>query len=347
MRRNSLLWFGVSLLCLPLGQLPAQENSFDLKIPAGLPKMRIPNDNPLTAEKVELGKQLYFDKRLSQDNTVSCASCHDPAKGWSNAESFATGFQGQKGGRSAPTVVNSGYHFFQFWDGRAKHVEGQALGPIQNPIEMAMEMGPLVERLNTIPGYREQFQKVFKTDVTEEGIAKAIGAFERTLLAGDAPYDRYKAGDKTALSEGAERGMKIFFNKGHCSACHSGPLFTDGAFHNIGVGWSNENPDLGRFVESKLDGDKGSFRTPSLRDIVLTAPYMHDGSEATLEDVVEYYNKGGNKNPYLDEEIFPLNLTDQEKSDLVSFLKEGLTSSVYPKMDPPELPADPNPNAQK
>jgi cytochrome c peroxidase len=238
-------------------------------------------------------------------------------------------------------VVNSGYHFFQFWDGRAKHVEGQALGPIQNPIEMAMEMGPLVERLNKIPGYREQFQKVFQTDVTDEGIAKAIGAFERTLLAGDSPYDRFKAGDTSALSEAAQRGMHVFFNKAHCSACHAGPAVYRRAFHNIGVGWNKEDRDLGRFVESKLEGDTGAFRTPSLRDIARTAPYMHDGSEATLEDVVAYYSKGGNPNPYLDESIFPLNLTDQEKADLVTFLKEGLTSNVYPEVEPPELPPDP------
>jgi cytochrome c peroxidase len=340
MRRLSSPLLGVALLA-GLAATGAADESYELKYPAGLPKMKVPADNPLTAEKVELGKQLYFDKRLSQDNTVSCATCHDPEKGWSNADRFATGFKQQKGGRSAPTVVNSGYHFFQFWDGRAKHVEGQALGPIQNPIEMAMEMGPLVERLNKIPGYREQFQKVFKTDVTEEGVAKAIGAFERTLLAGDAPYDRFKAGDKSALSESAQRGMKVFFNKGHCSACHSGPLFTDGAFHNVGVGFNQANPDLGRYTETKLDGDKGAFRTPSLRDIALTAPYMHDGSEATLEAVVEYYNKGGNPNPFLDEEIYPLNLTDQEKADLVTFLKEGLASGAYPKVEQPELPPDP------
>ncbi len=340
MRRFAAAILGAAWLVGLTGLASAQEK-YELKIPAGLPKMRLPRDNPLTKEKIELGKQLYFDKRLSQDSSVSCASCHDPSKGWSNAAQFATGFQGQVGGRSSPTVVNAGYHFFQFWDGRAQHVEGQALGPIQNPIEMAMEMGNLVERLNAIPGYREQFQDVFGTGVTEEGIAKAIGAFERTLLAGDAPYDRYKAGDKDALSEAAQRGMEIFFNKGHCSACHPGPLFTDGGFHNVGVGWDKEEPDLGRFVSTNLEGDKGAFKTPMLRDIALTAPYMHDGSEATLEDVVEYYNKGGNKNPYLDEEIFPLNLTDQEKADLVTFLKEGLTSKVYPKIEPPQLPPDP------
>ncbi|MBW3599231.1 MAG: c-type cytochrome [Planctomycetes bacterium] len=340
MRRMIITAACVALFAGPAMRAPAQEE-YKLEIPAGLPKMRIPRDNPLTKEKVELGKQLYFDKRLSQDSTVSCASCHDPAKGWSNAERFATGFQKQQGGRNSPTVVNAGYHYFQFWDGRAKHVEGQALGPIQNPIEMAMEMGPLVERLNKIPGYREQFQEVFGTDVTEEGVAKAIGAFERTLLAGDAPYDRYEAGDEDALSESAKRGMDIFFNKAQCSGCHAGPLFTDGGFHNIGVSWDKEEPDLGRFTESNLEGDKGSFKTPGLRDVALTAPYMHDGSMATLEEVVEHYNKGGVKNPYLDEAIFPLNLTEQEKSDLVAFLKEGLTSTVYPQVKPPELPPDP------
>jgi cytochrome c peroxidase len=344
MRQTCFAMLAVAWVAACTIPAPAQDSdAYELQVPAGLPKMRMPADNPLTKAKVELGKQLYFDNRLSQDMTVSCATCHDPSKGWSNADRFATGFQGQKGGRSSPTVVNSGFHSFQFWDGRAKHVEGQALGPIQNPIEMAMELGPLVERLNKVPGYREQFQKVFGTDVTEEGIAKAVAAFERTLLAGDAPYDRFKAGDAKAMSESAQRGMKVFFNKGHCSACHAGPLFTDGAFHNLGVGWDKEEPDLGRFVVTKLEGDKGSFKTPGLRDIVLTAPYMHDGGLATLEDVIEYYNKGGTANPYLDEEIFPLNLSAQEKSDLAAFLKEGLTSTVYPKVEPPELPPDPEP----
>ena len=194
---------------------PAQE---PLTVPAGLPRMRIPSDNPVTAEKIELGKQLYFDPRLSSDNTVSCASCHDPAKGWSNGERFATGVGGQKGGRSAPTIVNSGYSYFQFWDGRAKQLEGQALGPIQNPIEMNLTLEEVVDKLNKIPGYKQQFQDIFGTDVTSDGIAKAIASFERTVLSGDAPYDRFKAGDSTALSESAQRGMKIFFNKGRCSA---------------------------------------------------------------------------------------------------------------------------------
>lgn len=315
----------------------AQED-FKLQTPLGLPKMRLPSDNPLTKAKIELGKQLFFDKRLSIDDTVSCSSCHDPKHGWSNNDRFATGFKGQQGGRSAPTVLNSGYFYFQFWDGRAKHVEGQALGPIENPIEMAMPLTQVVEKLNKIEGYKKQFQEVFNTDVTSENIAKAVGAFERTINSGNAPYDQFKAGDEDALSAAAKRGMDVFFNKANCSSCHSGPHFADGGFHNIGVGMDAEKPDLGRFTQTDLVGDKGSFKTPTLRDIARTAPYMHDGSIATLEDVVEYYNKGGIKNEFLDEELFALKLSDQQKKDLVTFLKEGLASEDYPLVEPPELP---------
>ena len=306
--------------------------------PLGLPKMRVPKDNELTEAKIELGKQLYFDPRLSRDDTVSCASCHDPAQGWSNGERFATGIRGQVGGRNAPTIINSGYFYFQFWDGRAKHVEGQALGPIQNPIEMDLTLPELEKKLNAVEGYRKQFQEVFGTDVTAENIAKAIGAFERTIVSGNAPYDQYEAGDEDALSPAAERGMEIFFGVGNCSACHAGPHFADGGFHNIGVGMDDDEPDVGRFSESSLSGDTGSFKTPTLREIARTAPYMHDGRFATLEEVVDYYDKGGTPNDYLDEELFPLELTDQQKSDLVAFLKEGLSSEDYPQVEPPELP---------
>lgn len=345
MNRTATL-FGGLLLLAPLASLATSQatnqasadEAYELQIPAGLPPMAIPKDNPLTAAKVELGKQLYFDPRLSRDNTVSCATCHDPEKGWSNGAAFATGVRGQVGGRSAPTIINAGYNYFQFWDGRAQHVEGQALGPIQNPIEMDLTLPELVEKLNGIAGYREQFQKVFGSDATESSIAQAIGAFERTVLSGDAPYDRFKAGDMGALSEAAQRGMKVFFNAAQCSACHSGPNFTDGAFHNIGVGIDQPEPDLGRFAHSNQEGDKGSFKTPTLREIARTAPYMHDGSLATLEDVVNYYDKGGTPNPQLDEEIYPLKLTPEQKADLVTFLKEGLSSASYPAIKPPKLP---------
>ena len=333
-----------SLLCLYLvGPFSAPphlqgQDAYELKIPAGLKSMRIPRDNPMTSEKVALGKQLYFDKRLSADKTVSCASCHDPAKGWSNDDAFATGIKGQKGGRSAPTIVNSGYQYFQFWDGRAHQLEGQALGPIQNPIEMGLSLEEMEKRLNGIEGYVAQFQKVFGSKPNSDGVAKAIAAFERTILSGNAPYDQYKAGDENALSEAAERGRQVFFNKAQCSACHAGPNFSDGGFHNIGIGMDGKEPDLGRFLVSKLEGDRGSFKTPTLREIGRTAPYMHDGSLKTLEAVVDYYDKGGNANPQLDEEIFPLKLSDQQKKDLVTFLKEALSSRDYPDVKPPRLP---------
>ncbi len=308
------------------------------KVPSGLPEVIHPADNPLTAEKVALGAQLYFDPRLSADNTVSCASCHDPAKGWSNGEAVATGVGGLKGGRSAPTILNTTYQSFQFWDGRAGTLEEQALGPIQNPIEMNLTLPEAVAKLNAIPGYKSQFKKVFGTEVTKEGIAKAIAAFERTVLSGDAPYDRFTAGDAKALSPAAERGRKLFFGAARCSSCHSGPNFTDNAFHNIGVGMAQEKPDVGRFEHSKIEGDTGSFKTPGLREIAKTAPYMHDGHLKTLEEVVEYYNKGGTPNGYLDEEIFELKLSKEQIADLVTFLKEGLSSKSYPLIKAPKLP---------
>ena len=311
------------------GTLPAHAAE-----PAGLPPVVHPKDNPSTPEKVLLGKQLYFDKRLSGDDSVSCATCHDPAKGFSNGEAVASGVGGLKGGRNSPTVLNSAYQKFQFWDGRAATLEEQALGPIQNPIEMKMTLDDVVGKLNKIEGYRTQFQQIFGTDVTSEGMAKAIAAYERTILSGNAPYDKYKAGQQDALSESALRGMKLFFGKANCSACHSGPNFTDNAFHNIGV----KSDDEGRAAISKIAGDKGAFKTPTVRDIARTGPYMHDGSLTTLEEVVEHYNKGGTPNEFLDEEIYALKLTDQEKADLLAFMKEGLASSEYPDHTAPELP---------
>ena len=313
----------IALFVLLTGVIPSTTTAedYELKIPLGLKRMRIPRDNPLSKTKIELGKQLYFDGRLSRDNTVSCASCHDPNKGWSNGARFATGIRGQVGGRSAPTIINAGYSYFQFWDGRAQHVEGQALGPIQNPIEMDLTLDELVEKLNKIEGYRKQFRQVFGTDVTSAGIAKAIGAFERTVLSGNAPYDRFKAGDQAALSPAAKRGRRVFFNRAHCSACHSGGNFSDGGFHNLGVGINAKNPDLGRYNETKLLGDRGAFKTPTLRGVSRTAPYMHDGSIKTLRQVVEFYNKGGERNGNLDPLMQPLKLSDRELGFLVEFLK--------------------------
>jgi cytochrome c peroxidase len=305
--------------------------------PLGLPAVPIPGDNPQTAAKIELGKQLYFDPRLSLDNSMSCATCHDPELGWSNGEATAKGVKGTRGGRNSPTVLNTAYQTFQFWDGRAPSLEEQAKGPILNPIEMAMPSAEEVEKkINAIAGYRQQFRDVFGADATYDTIAQAIASFERTVLSGDAPFDRYRAGDASALSPSALRGWELFQGKAHCSACHSGPSFTDHAFHNLGI--SVRSGDVGREKISGMLGDRGAFKTPGLRDIARSAPYMHDGSLATLEEVVEYYNKGGVANEQLDEEVFPLELTAQEKADLVTFLKEGLASDRYPLVAPPELP---------
>lgn len=316
------------------GTLVAEES----KPPRGLSVVPVPKDNPSSAEKIELGKQLYFDKRLSADNTVACASCHDPKKGWSNSDKTAVGIGGQRGGRSSPTVVNSAYQAFQFWDGRAKSLEQQAVGPIANPIEMNLPLDKAVEKIGAIKGYQDQFQKVFGQPVSDVNIGKAIAAFERTVLSGDAPYDRLRAGDESAMSVQAREGMQLFFGKANCSSCHSGPNFTDNGFHNIGVSFTTEKPDLGRFEISKVEGDKGAFKTPTLREIARTAPYMHDGSLATLEEVVDYYDKGGTPNMYLDEELFPLKLTVEQKAALVAFLKEGLAGKSYPDIEPPKLP---------
>jgi cytochrome c peroxidase len=334
---SSVVRFALLVAALSPWAVSAADND-PSKVPLGLKPVPVPADNPLTPEKVELGKQLYFDPRLSCDDTVSCASCHDPKKGWSNGTPFATGVRNQVGGRSAPTIINAAYSDLQFWDGRALKLEGQALGPIQNPIEMDHKLDDCVAKLNKIPGYMQQFQKVFGTDVTSENIAKAIASFERTVLSGNAPYDKYKAGNHNVMSAAAERGMKLFFGKAHCSACHTGPNFTDESFHNIGVGMKAEKPDLGRYEVTKVVGDKGAFKTPTLREVARHAPYMHDGSLKTLEDVVEHYDKGGIQNPQLDEEIFPMKLSAAEKSDLITFMKEGLASPDYPDIAPPKLP---------
>lgn len=317
---------------------PAKEAKPVIVVPNGLAKLEYPDGTPPTAQMIALGKQLFFDPRLSSDGTVSCASCHDPQQGWTTHTPVATGVGGQQGTRNAPTLVNTAYNIFHFWDGRAASLEEQALGPIANPVEMNMPIPKAVETINRIDGYREQFNAIFGSDVTKETLCQAISAFERTILSGNAPYDRFKAGDKSALSESARRGMELFFGKANCSACHSGSNFTDNAFHNVGVGMNEPSPDLGRYTVSGLGGDKGAFKTPTLRDVARTAPYMHDGSMETLQEVMEHYNKGGTPNPYQDEEIFPLELTEQEINDLITFMKEGLASKNYPTAKAPELP---------
>jgi len=307
--------------------------------PPKLPPLPVPADNPQSNEKIALGRQLYFDRRLSLDNTVSCADCHNPEKGFSNGDQFATGIQGQKGGRNSPTVLNTAFQKFQFWDGRADTLEQQALGPIANPIEMGLPLPQLETRLNQIPGYRDQFRKVFGAEsVVARDVARAIASYERTAISGTSPLDRFLAGELEALSEQAREGRALFFGKANCSACHSGPNLTDNGFHNIGVGMQAAQPDIGREAISHLEGDRGAFKTPTLRNIARSAPYMHDGSLKTLADVVEHYDRGGVANDWLDEEIYPLRLTAPQKAALVKFLEEGLSGPVTGDHKPPKLP---------
>jgi cytochrome c peroxidase len=311
-----------------------------------LPTVNYPLDNPQSALKILLGKQLYFDKRLSRDNTVSCATCHDPAMGWSDAGPTSSGINGQKGGRRAPPVSNAAYIPLQFWDGRAPSLEEQAKGPIANPIEMGNTHEVMIKTVTDIPGYVEEFKTVFGiTPPTVDMVAQAIASFERTVVTTDSPFDRYTKGDETALTCQEKIGLEIFNGKGHCTACHWGPNFTDGRFHNIGVKPQDANkPDLGRYEITKNAKDKGAFKTPTVRDAALRPPYLHDGSEKTLESLVEFYNRGGDTDdPNLDPLIVPLGLTQAEKDALVAFMKRAMVSTnpevanVKP-IPPSELP---------
>lgn len=315
------------------------------KPPLGLPPVYYPDGNLYSKARADLGKLLYFDKRLSSDGTVACATCHGVEHAFTDGAAVSTGINGQKGGRSAPTVINRGYSTAQFWDGRAPTLEAQAVGPIANSIEMTNEKDPAkahqtcVERLHNVPEYKSRFAESYGTeDFSIEHVGKAIATFERTVLSGNSPYDRYKSGVKDTMSDSAVRGMDIFFNKTACDSCHLGFNFTDGSYENIGIGMDKPSPDLGRYVVSKREADKGAFKTPTLREIEHTGPYMHDGRFKTLEEVIEHYDKGGIPNPWLDDRLKPLKLKSQEKADLVEFLKalsgEGWQIEVPTKFPP-------------
>ncbi len=318
----------------------------EIQSPRGLPEVPIPTDNPPTAETIALGRRLYYDPILSVDNTVSCATCHNPQFGFTDGLPVSAGVQGKTGTRSAPTVFNAAFNAVQFWDGRAPSLEKQAEGPVQNPVEMAHTLEGVEKKLMVDSTYRVAFEKAFGPGpITYEMVEKSIASFERTVLAGNSPLDRfYYGGDKKALSPAAQRGLKVFLDpkKGNCNACHvvgeKYALFTDNKFHNLGVGvdTKGEFKDLGRYTVTKVETDKGAFKTPTLRNIAQTGPYLHDGSLKTLKDVIDFYVGGGNSNPYRDKEIHALDfLTARERSDLVAFL-ESLTGEVPPNVGPPE-----------
>jgi len=374
MKRISAIKLGIILL---LASVPAlvrasdspNSSSFEIRMPRGISQdlwqYFIPADNPMTVEKVELGRKLFFDARLSADGTVSCASCHDPKRAFTDGKPLAEGINARRGVRNSPTLLNAMFSTGQFWDGRAATLEEQAKMPLTNADEMGnRSIEEVVAKITAIPEYTKAFRQVFNGAVNIDGFAKAVAAFERTLISGDAPIDRYLAGDINALSEPARSGLVLFRSKARCGVCHqfnanfsafsTFPFFTDGNYRNTGVAVNftgfnalarramsaardetgaatlelakhERAGELGRFVVSGNTLDIGAFRTPSLRNVELTAPYFHDGSAATLQDVVRFYVKGGNENPNRDWQLEPVSLTDSEQRELVEFLK-ALTS---------------------
>jgi cytochrome c peroxidase len=319
------------VIALPVG---VQSAGFQLELPLGLQETAayVPEDNPLTPEKIDLGKQFFWDKRWSKSGTVACVSCHPPDHGWSDPKQFSTNFEGKPTPRHAPTIVNRLFSDSQLWTGLRASLEDQAKNDSNRSDDT------VVAHLGAIPAYQEQHRKVFGRGLDADGVAQAIAAYVRTILSGNAPYDRFKAGDKNAMSASAQRGLALFEGKAGCIRCHVGFNFTDEGYRNIGVGMDKPGPDLGRYTVTKNESDKGAFKTPTLRDVAKRGPYMHDGSEKTLEDVVAFYNKGGVKNPLLSPEIRALGLSAPEQKDLVAFLR-ALTGEISPEVSrSPKLP---------
>lgn len=316
----------LSYLALAAGLLtgcaPASDWSLQAADPAAVPAdVPVPSENPVTRSKVELGFRLWFETRLSANNQMSCATCHDHRKGFSNGEATAAGVSGQRGARNVPTVYGAAYQPHLFWDGREATLEGQALAPITNPVEMASRMGEVIAKLEAMPYYRHKFKEAFDTGPTPEGIGKAIASFERALTVGPSPYDRFTAGDREALTAPQHRGLLLFNSRRTtCSLCHNGKTLTNGLFANTGAGTASASPDPGRGSVSGQDGMQGAFKTPTLLNVAQTAPYMHDGSLATLEAVIDFYDRGGGPAANRHPAVRPLALTPQEKADLVAFM---------------------------
>lgn len=365
----ALSWFLLLPLLVHASDSSVESPNLEIRLPLGIPQELwdyfIPKDNVMTAAKVELGRKLFFEPRLSADGSVSCASCHDPNRAFTDGKRLAEGIGGRRGTRNSPTLLNAMFNGGQFWDGRAASLEDQGKMPLVNPDEMGNKtLAEVAASIGAIPEYAKEFERVYGTAVNMDGIAKAIAAFERTLVSANSPLDRYLAGDVNSMSEAARFGMGLFRGKARCSVCHAFnqnfstfatfPFLTDMNYRNTGVAANYDGfgalarravnaardqsdgvspevakheraGELGRFLISGNTLDVGAFRTPSLRNVELTAPYFHDGSAATLEDVVRYYIKGGNQNPNRDWQLEPVALNEEEQRNLVEFLK-ALTS---------------------
>jgi len=332
---SSSLWALTALSVGLLAPVAAANNTAEdfrasFERPSDIP---FPEDNPYSDAKAALGKQLFFDPRLSRENNLSCASCHNPSFSWEDAQDTSVGTPMARLGRHTPTVLNLAWGELFFWDGRAETLEEQALGPIEADGEMAQTLPELIEELNAVPGYVAAFDAVFPgSGLTPENIGKAIATYERTVVSADAPFDRWVAGDNSAISASAKRGFALFNTKARCVACHDGWNFTDWSFHDIGIG----DNDLGRYGVLEIDVLKHAFKTPGLRNIVERAPYMHNGGMATLADVIDHYDNGFVKRETLSTEMQELGLTTQEKQDLIAFLET--LSSDDPAVTLPKLP---------
>jgi len=343
-------------------------------VPIAATRAAIPADNPQTPDKVELGKKLFFDGRLSADGTVACSTCHDPARAFTDGRPVSIGIKGRAGQRNAPTILNALYNKAQFWDGHAKTLEDQAAFPIVNPVEMGQpSLDAAAARIASVPDYDRRFRSVFGRPPNGPDLTRAIASYERTLVSFDSPFDHFIAGDKNAIDESAKRGWELFNTRARCNKCHAlseqtrdPTYFIDQDFHNIGIGIIRHNvvalalkaerlvdsknataidyaaiqtemSALGRYLVTKKEADIASFKTPDLRNVLITAPYFHDGSQATLWDVVDHYNKGdGIHNPFLDQDIQPLALSEMDIDDLVAFMA-SLTSADYKEQGIKEL----------
>jgi cytochrome c peroxidase len=335
-------FLGFALLCanfLTENTTRARENSShyalgdkrSFRLPAEIPA---PPENALTPDRIALGKMLFFDPRLSGSNAISCATCHNPALGWSDGKSTATGDRMQVLDRATPPIVNLAFNNFFMWDGRFHSLEEQAWGPMTGPTEMHGSQRLILGKLSTLPGYVAAFSKAYPGEgITPDTVAKSIASFERTIISKDSPFDRWIDGDESALSPSAKHGFELFTGKANCVVCHQGANFTDQGFHNIGL---RGNTDPGRYAIVPIRILRGAFKTPTLRDVALSAPFMHNGEYPTLEEVVEHYDRGGEQKDNLDPNIKPLNLSEQDKRDLVEFLNS--LTGTQPDFVLPRLP---------
>lgn len=359
-----LAWGGTALA----GE--ASPPKLPIGVSAALYDISVPPDRKPTPERVALGEKLFNDKRLSADDSVSCATCHDPKRAFTDGRATSVGIKNQVGQRNSPTVLNALFAATQFWDGRAGTLEEQAMLPILNPIEMGMPSSEaVVAKVKGIPEYRTEFQKVFGREPNYDDLAAAIAAFERMQFSGNARFDRFLAGNAKAINASEKRGWALFNGKARCNTCHAGnavsPLFSDQKFHNIGIAAHKQDfsklaaealkivrtgdekqidelaletkfSELGRFLVTKNENDIGGFKTPTLRNVGVTGPYMHDGSLTTLWDVIDHYNKGGIANPFLDGGMQRLGLTEPEIDDLVAFMF-ALTADDFSTLEKQEL----------